>query len=319
MARFRPTGLTGYLAATGYVDELRAELGAVTRELGRLLLAPGAPRPAAWAQNVWHDPVTIEFDSIAAGARALRSLQRGWALLPGREPRRAALLEEQLPHVAARPLCFPDPPPATPLGSWTLLDRTTILAAPRCSAPVPHGEMRFVENHVDPPGRAYLKLWELCTRLGHRPRRGDRCVDLGASPGSWTWVLAELGARVLAVDRAPLADRVARRPGVEVRLQDAFALDPAAVGVVDWLLSDLACYPERLLPLVRAWQETAGTIVCTVKLQERRASPVLAELAAIPGAQLVHLHHNRHELTWVWRRPPTGGAAGPSGPPAAPR
>jgi len=47
---------TAYLAAKGYVDELAHELGAVERRHGRLLIASGPPRTAAWAANVWLDP-----------------------------------------------------------------------------------------------------------------------------------------------------------------------------------------------------------------------------------------------------------------------
>ena len=31
-------------------------------------------------------------------------------------------------------------------------------------------------------------------------------------------------------------------------------------------------------------------------------------LAAIDGARLVHLHHNKHELTWLWGFDGAGGA-----------
>src|SRR5690349_3850024 len=55
----RSTGCTGYLAAEGFEAELREELGTVAAAHGRLLLAEGPPRPAAWAQNVWYDPVEI--------------------------------------------------------------------------------------------------------------------------------------------------------------------------------------------------------------------------------------------------------------------
>ena len=41
-------------------------------------------------------------------------------------------------------------------------------------------------------------------RLGRRIAPGDRCVDLGASPGSWTYVAVTRGARVTAVDRSEL-------------------------------------------------------------------------------------------------------------------
>ena len=61
------------------------------------------------------------------------------------------------------------------------------------------GEYEFQEDKTSPPSRAYLKLWELFTRLGHWPRSGERVLDLGASPGGWTFVLAnQLGANVVA-------------------------------------------------------------------------------------------------------------------------
>ena len=41
------TDLTGYLAAPGFEADLRAELGDVVAEYGRLMLAPGAARPSS--------------------------------------------------------------------------------------------------------------------------------------------------------------------------------------------------------------------------------------------------------------------------------
>ena len=74
--------------------------------------------------------------------------------------RRATLIPEQLPKVSAKPLVFGTPAPAAPLGSWTLLDSGTVLAAPYCTSPFPNGEVDFVEDRAGPPSRAYLKLWE---------------------------------------------------------------------------------------------------------------------------------------------------------------
>ena len=130
-------------------------------------------------------------------------------------------------------------------------------------------EVLFAENRETPPNRAYLKLWEALTRLGRRPGPGDLCVDLGASPGGWTWVLQRLGARVVSVDKAPLDPSLASLAGIEYRCESAFALDPRAIGPVDWLFSDVVCYPKRLLSLVQKWL-AAGTVrrfVCTVKFQ----------------------------------------------------
>ena len=145
---------------------------------------------------------------------------------------------------------FPAAAPTAPLGSWTLLAPDRMLAAAECSAPFPNGEVAFVEDRTGPPNRAYLKLWEALVRFGRWPGPGERCLDLGASPGGWTYVLAKLGADVIAVDKAPLDPKVAAMPACEWRGESAFALEPASVGPVDWLFSDIVCYPARLLRLV---------------------------------------------------------------------
>ncbi len=53
--------------------------GCRVRSHGRLLVATGPPRPAAWAENIWLDPREIAIASIADAARKLRAIQRNWA------------------------------------------------------------------------------------------------------------------------------------------------------------------------------------------------------------------------------------------------
>jgi 23S rRNA (cytidine2498-2'-O)-methyltransferase len=292
---------TAYLAAKGFVEELADELGAVDIRHGRLLIAPGRPRPAAWAANVWLDPQEIAIASISDAATKLRAIQRNWAVYAPSLHRRATLVQEQLPKVSAKPLVFGASPPAAPLGSWTMLDAETIVAAPQCTNPFPNGEIRFVEDRTGPPSRAYLKLWEALTLIGLRPGPGEICLDLGSSPGGWTWAAQQMGAHVISVDKAPLAAEIARLPGIEQRHKSAFSLDPRAIGPIDWLLSDVVCYPARLLALVERWL-AAGTcrrFVCTVKFQGKTDHETARRLAAIPGSQLRHLSHNKHELTWT--------------------
>jgi 23S rRNA (cytidine2498-2'-O)-methyltransferase len=296
-----PAERTAYLAADGFTAELAHELGEHECISERLLIVPGPPRPAAWAQNVWLDPQAIAIASIADAARKLRAMQRNWAVYAPRLHRRAMLIQAQLPPVSARPLVFGEPAPAAPLGSWTLLDAGTLLAAPHCTSPFPNGEARFVEDRSGPPSRAYLKLWEALTLIGRRPLAGEVCLDLGSSPGGWSWALQHIGARVISVDKAPLAPAVARLPGIDYVAESAFALDPAALGPVDWLFGDVVCYPARLLALVERWL-AAGTcrhFVCTLKFQGATDHMTAARFAAIPGSTLRHLFHNKHELTWI--------------------
>ena len=298
--------VTGYLAPEGFLPQLTSELKRVKAVHGQLVLADGPPQPAAWAQNVWYDVETLEIKSIGDAAAQLKARQRNWWPYAHGFHRRLELIREKLPHVGAKPLVFPAPPPSAPLGSFTLAAESTLLCAARCASPFPNGEPTFQEYKVGPPSRAYLKLFEALTRLGARPGPGDRCLELGASPGGWTWVIAGLGAAVTAYDRAELDPAVAAMPGVTSVQGDAFAAKPAKVGPVDWLFSDVICYPERLLEHVKLWLADGAcrNFVCTLKFQGEEHYGAIADFRAIPGSQVMHLHHNKHELTWALLAPP---------------
>lgn len=299
-------GLTGYLAPVDLEHELRDELAAASRRAsqpphGRLVVSADAPIESAWAANVWRDAERIPITSIGHAARELRDRQRNWAMYAPVLGGRAKLIAEKLPAVSAKPVPIGGIVPDAPLGSWTLLEPDLLLAAGDCSSPFPNGEPRLVEDRDGPPSRAYLKLYEAFVRLRRWPAPGETCLDLGASPGGWTWLLAQTGASVVAVDKAPLAAHVDRMPNVRWQQGSAFALDPRDEPPVDWLCSDIICYPQRLLGLVQRWLD-AGTVrnaICTIKFQGITDQGVVREFQAIPGARVLHLHQNRHELTFI--------------------
>ncbi|WP_149539153.1 SAM-dependent methyltransferase [Siccirubricoccus phaeus] len=294
-----------YLADTGFEAPLAEELALAGRSIaawhGRLALSPEPPHPAIWALESWTAPVELPAPSVKAAADALRGIQRNWALYAAGHHRRAALIEARLPPVKARPLRFPEPAPTGHLGAWTLLAPDLLLASPSKTSPFVNGAVAFEEDRTGPPSRAYLKLWEALTRAGRWPAPGETCLDLGAAPGGWSWALARLGARVIAVDKAPLDPEVAALPNVEQRQESAFALDPREMPPVDWLFSDVICYPARLLALVRRWLEAgrARHVCCTIKYQGETDHAVTAEFAAIPGARLFHGAHNKHEAMFL--------------------
>jgi len=302
-----------HVAATGHVEtlvnELRQHGAQVTGVVERLVFARGMTGPAAWADNSWLSPREINIDSIGDGARALRSLQRNWALHSLAHHRRAQLIEQRLPAIRFRPLEFPSQPPTAPLGAWTLIERDRIIASPVCSSPFAGGIAHFAEDKHGPPNRAYLKLWEALTLARFWPGPGDRCLDLGAAPGGWTWVLTQLGADVLAVDRGALTPALAEHSRVEHRQGDAFAIRREDTGALDWICSDLIAYPERLLTLARYWAGACprAAIVLTVKCQGPVDARLMAQFLDIPGARLAHLSANKHELTW-FRLPDDGPA-----------
>lgn len=130
-----------------------------------------------------------------------------------------------------------------------------------------------------PPSRAFSKLLEAEVRLGRRIQAGETCVDLGASPGSWTFVAAERGARVLSVDRSQLRADLMHDPRVEFRHGDAFRFEPERP--VDWLLCDVIAAAERSAELLLRWLERGlcRYFVVTLKLDDAGSPGALEQLA----------------------------------------
>ena len=297
---------SAYLAPEGFQDKLVKELEGVQSCHGRLILVGHQPtKQPFWVQNIWRNPLLIPIKSISDAAKKLKALQRNWSLYSFQLHRRAQLIQEQLPHVSAKSLNFPARLPQSLLGSWTLLDRDTLLAASDCSSLFANGEMHFVEDKENPPNRAYLKLWEALNVVQQHPRSGQFCIDAGASPGGWTWVLAKLGAEVLSIDRSPLDGRVLAMPGVRFQKRDAFSLRPEELQEsrkkTDWLFSDLVCYPEKLFDWVMMWVESGAcdNFICTIKFQGGGDYHMAQKFADIPNSRVLHLFHNKHELTWI--------------------
>lgn len=288
---------TGYLAPFGFEKQLEKELLNIAARYGRLFLAEGAPQTVRWAQNIWHEPQLIDYRSVGEAAEKLRALQGLWAYLPYACVRRGELIAKKLPYFMPKPFSFMAPLPKAFLGSWTLLNEKTLLCAPKCSSSFAHGEVRFLETK-EPPSRAYLKLWEFFMRIGKWPGKGDECLEVGASPGSWTWVLQSLGANTIAIDRAPLAPEIAEKPCVTFFKRDAFSIRPSDFPNTQWIFSDLVCYPRKLLAWLRPWLSRDVHLVCTLKFQGKEDYGVLEEFSNIEGSGLIHLFHNKHELTW---------------------
>jgi 23S rRNA (cytidine2498-2'-O)-methyltransferase len=134
-------------------------------------------------------------------------------------------------------------------------------------SPFPKGEIAIASDKTA-PSRAFAKLVEAEKRLGRGIYAGETCVDLGASPGSWTYVAAGRGANVLAVDRAELREDLMRARNVQYVPGDAFRFEPRAP--VDWLLCDVIAEPERTAQLLAQWLRNrwCRRFVATIKLKD---------------------------------------------------
>lgn len=297
------SGLRAFIAASGFTEELKKELeGHIQTQYEDLFICKDTlDCTPVWIQCELFNPLIINIESISDAAKKLKKLAPFWANHPLKQHRRAQLIQEQLPKFSIKPIHFLEEPPTKKISAWALLDNNTILASAEISNPYALGKIVFNENKEIPPSRAYLKLWELFTVYNIKPQAGEKCLDFGSSPGGWTWVLQTLGVQVLSVDRAPLAEHIAKLKNIEFQKRNAFTLKPQDVGPIDWFFSDIICYPPDLLTLVKEWMESelCKNFVCTIKYQGETDFKTTKEFQKIPGSKVIHLCHNKHEVTWV--------------------
>lgn len=255
-----------------------------------------------FAQVTWIDCQTITIASIGDGVKKLRALAKNWALFSIGNHRRAELIQEGLAKIKTAPIPFLAEAPKHPMGGWTLLDANTIVCATQTTSRYPLGKIEFIEDKETPPSRAYLKLWEFFTVHCPSPAPQTTVIDVGSSPGGWSWVLSQLNLNVISVDKAPLAPNIARAHNITFLQESAFGLDPKKMTAVQWLFSDIICYPDRLLTFVKKWlaESSVKNVVCTIKFQGEADFAIIDEFLKIPNSKMVHLYHNKHEVMW-WK------------------
>ena len=241
-----PLGGTLYLAPEGYEAELRVELGpdaslvvpgaGSSSRRGRRGRSRGRPTCGLTRCASRSTPRGTPRACCAGSARAGRSCRSPTSAVPRSSRSRCPRSRTSRSSSPRRRRPGPDP------GRSSSLTSSSRPRAARARSPTASPASSRIADH--PPSRAYLKLWEALTILGRRPGPGARAVDLGSSPGGWTWALERLGARVLSVDKAPLDPRVASLSRVKLLQKSAFSVDPASAGKVDWVVSDIVAYPR---------------------------------------------------------------------------
>jgi len=130
------------------------------------------------------------------------------------------------------------------------------------------------------PSRAFSKVVEAEQRLGLMIKKGETCVDLGASPGSWSYVAVHRGAQVTSIDRSPLRDDLMAHQRLTFQQGDAFKFKPSKP--VDWLLCDVIAAPERNIGLLLEWvrERLARRFIVSIKFKGDSEYPLLDQLKA---------------------------------------
>jgi len=284
------------------------------------------PDHQPWAFHAF--PFTVHTTSGRMGARQWHTRARGGALPTKAEPRAAGsvgqprcdLIASALRELLAkrrRHLLRGLRPTPRPFGEHESLVQLLLTTPEQGYLSVAPAPLPFSARHLiscfpgglvappvdrEAPSRAYLKLLEAEARLGLAISARETCVDLGASPGGWTYVAARRGARVVAVDRSELREDLMRHRSVRFERGDAFRYEPAAP--VDWLICDVIASADRSVELLLRWLERGlcRKFVVTIKLAEGDARGALARLKReLPPLAsdyfLLRLCHNKKEIT----------------------
>jgi 23S rRNA (cytidine2498-2'-O)-methyltransferase len=184
------------------------------------------------------------------------------------------------------------------------------LADVRRASPWPMGipRLKFPRGA---PSRSTLKLDEaFLVLLDDADRRqwlkpGMTAVDLGASPGGWTYQFVSRSIRVIAVDNGPMDDALMASGLVEHRREDGFRYRPRQR--VDWVVCDMVEQPARVADLMASWlaEGHARAAVFNLKLPMKkrwletqrcldRLADALGDAWSIRARQL---YHDREEIT----------------------
>ena len=294
------------LASAGYEADVLAEIKfrksvSLIKQDESIFWIQGTSDFFWWPQWQLKNVQKERFDSISQASRILKSHGRNWYSLDYKWHRRSALIQEGLPKVKSHSFVRGGPPntPAS-FGAWFLEENGLINYSLEPSLPYQNGMIKIPED-ILAPSRAYRKLDEVFLRIGKRPIRSEKVLDLGSFPGGWTWVLSHFAGHVLSVDTVSLEGNVSKLPNVELLKKDAFKLDPKEIGPIDWFFSDIICEPLRLYNLVIEWRNSGlvKNFICTIKFKGQVNLDLLTKFQAIPNSKIIHLNANKHELTWI--------------------
>ena len=155
--------------------------------------------------------------------------------------------------------------------------------------------------------RAEFKLQEAIEYYNLDLSNVHNVLDLGASPGGWTHLLAEKGIKVAAVDPADLDARVYKNKNVKHYKELSQKFLTHYDGKFDLVVNDMKMFGDKSAHIVCncAKNFESGTIlVMTIKLAETKiweqiiaALDILKENFQIIGVK--KLFHNRQEVTVV--------------------
>lgn len=296
--------LTVYWAPEDFIQELKGELKQSSLKVivqeDQFFLCEGNFEPMAWSESTWRKCRRIPVESISKAAKLLAEQTRFWAVRSLSHHRRAQLILDQVSALKNKPISFPEIPVKKIFGAFLLLSENEMIQSVQIEPLKDPNGPQFVEDPTL-PSRAYLKLWEALSFSVDDLPKNKKCLEVGASPGGWTAVLRSLDCEVWAVDRSELSPSLMKDSKVHFLKKDAFSISPQDFPQIDWVFSDVICYPEKLFEWVQKWltEKPAIKMVCTIKFQGPTDFEAVRKFKSIPNSRTLHLFNNKHELTWI--------------------
>ncbi|MGA6104393.1 23S rRNA (cytidine(2498)-2'-O)-methyltransferase RlmM [Pseudomonas solani] len=169
------------------------------------------------------------------------------------------------------------------------------------------------------PSRSTLKLEEAWHTFIPREQWETRLsedmtgVDLGASPGGWTYQLVRRGMLVTAIDNGPMAESLMDTGLVQHLMVDGFTFKPKQP--VDWMVCDIVEKPARNAALLDTWigeglcREAVVNLKLPMKQRYAEVQRLLQRLEDSFRERKIkvsiackQLYHDREEVTCHLRR-----------------
>ena len=188
------------------------------------------------------------------------------------------------------------------------------ISYPENNSPLENGIMRL-KFPSDAPSRSTLKLEEAFLQFipkqewDKRLGGGLNAVDLGASPGGWTYQLVKRSMMVTAIDNGPMAESLLETGQVKHLTVDGFKFEPQKKNVY-WVVCDMIEQPQRVAQrmgdwLINGWcQEAIFNLKLPMKKRYETVTEILAQLEQRLvdvdikfRLQVKHLYHDREEVT----------------------
>lgn len=158
--------------------------------------------------------------------------------------------------------------------------------------------------------RAGYKLVEALTAFQIYLRRGNRALDLGASPGAWTMVLRERGLQVTAVAPTTLYPELMTVPEITFHQMEAEEFLKQCTNTFDIIVNDMKLDAQDSAYLMVEYAQhlrSEGVAIMTLKLRDANRPRVMDHAFRILRKQykiirVRQLISNKREVTLFLRR-----------------